>query len=314
MNIRLCAAEAQNIFALFICQKHQPSKQYINPHKKPNLSYPGRVTVCTQLYGLGTQYSYWSAPLNRRTIKNQSCTLWCWKIKKIKLNWKRPWNFENCLLGLNSLIDSGNPDEVIGVPLLGCWFRIQINYKFIINYEVLPLALLSCGLRKRQILKSSEPISILFLASQSHKRSYLRLGDLLLYIPFMYRLISWCSDLWHLNRKDAYKKQRQSRRDPNTLPGPWQGQSKTGVPTQHSAAPLSLMPMGGGGCGRSLWGGKPQIARVSCRDGCSWPCFSQQHPPPAGKWSTLAPWCKSDALRGRSSEDAHRMVLGWKGP
>lgn len=95
-----------------------------------------------------------------------------------------------------------------------------------------PFALLSCGLRKRQILKSSEPISILFLASQSHKRSYLQLGDLLLYIPFMYRLISWCSDLWHLNRKDAYKKQRQSRRVPNTLPGPWQGQSKKGVPTQ----------------------------------------------------------------------------------
>lgn len=172
-----------------------------------------------------------------------------------------------------TLIDSGNPEEVRAVALVGCWFRLQINYKFIINYEVLPLALLSCGLRKRQILKSSEPISILFLASQSHKRSYLQLGDLLFYIPFMYRLISWCSDLWHLNRKDAYKKQRQSRRDPNTLPGPWQGQRKKGIHTQQ---PLLLlcpkeweqsMPMDEGGCGRSLWGGKPQIARVSWRDG-----------------------------------------------
>lgn len=176
--------------------------------------------------------------------------------------------------GSNSLIDSGDPEEVIAVSLVGCWFGLQINYKFIINYEVLPLALLSCGLKKRQILKSSEPISILFLASQFHKRSYLQLGDLLFYIPFMYRLISWCSDLWHLNRKDAYKKQRQSRRDPNTLPGPWQGQSKKGVHTQQFLLLLcprkweQSMPMDEGECGRSLWGGKPQIAR-SCRDGCS---------------------------------------------
>lgn len=213
--------------------------------------------------------------------------------KKIKLNRKGPWNFENCLQGSNSLIDCGNPEEVIAVPLVGCWFRLQINYKFIINYEVLPLALLSCGLGKRQILKSSESISVLFLASQPHKRSYLQFGDLLFYIPFMYRLISWCSDLWHLNRKDAYKKQRQSRRGPNTLPGPWQGQSKKGVHTQQLLLLLcpekweQCMPMDEGGCGRTLWGGKPQIARVFCRDGCSRPCFSEQHPAPAGKWRTL---------------------------
>lgn len=181
--------------------------------------------------------------------------------KKIKLNRKRPWNCENFLQGSNSFTGSGNPEEVKAVPLLGCWFGLQINYKFIINYEALPLALLSCGLRKRQILKSSEPISILFLASQSHKRSYLQLGDLVFYIPFMYRLISWCSDLWHLNRKDAYKKQTQSRRDPNALPGPRQGQSKKGVYAQQPL--LLLCPRKWeNGSSPCPWG-KEDMARVS---------------------------------------------------
>lgn len=210
--------------------------------------------------------------------------------------------------------------KAIAALLVGCWFSLQINYKFIINYEVLPLALLSRGLRKRQILKSSEPISILFLASQSHKRSYLQLGDLLFYIPSMYRLISWCSGLWHLNRKDAYKKQRQSRRDPNTLPGPWQGQSEKGVHRWHPveggakegwrsgdhqqllllSCPKESersMPVDGRGCGRGLWGEKHLDTRVSCRDGCLWPSpFSQQHPPCNHRVKdSFPPWCESDA-------------------
>lgn len=129
-----------------------------------------------------------------------------------------------------------------------------------------PLLCFSCGLRKRRILKSSEPISVLFLASQSHKRSYLQLGDLLFYIPSMYRLISWCSDLWHLNRKDANKKQRQSRRDPNTLPGPRQGQSKKGVHSQH--------PMNWGAEEGRRTGAHRQLLLLSCpperRGPCPW--------------------------------------------
>lgn len=142
------------------------------------------------------------------------------------------------------MTDCGKTERALAALLVGCWFRLQINYKFIINYEVLPLALPSCGLRKRQNLKSSEPISVLFLASQSHKRFYLQVGDLLFYIPSMYRLISWCSDLWHLNRKDAYEKQGESRRDPNMPPGPRQGKRETTILPQKptSKRGKSLVP------------------------------------------------------------------------
>lgn len=243
--------------------------------------------------------------------------------KKIKLNRKRPWNCENCLHGSNSFTGSGNPEEVKAVPLLGCWFGLQINYKFIINYEALPLALLSCGLRKRQILKSSEPISILFLASQSHKRSYLQLGDLLFYIPFMYRLISWCSDLWHLNRKDAYKKQMQSRRDPNALPGPWQGQSKKGVYAQQPL--LLLCPRKwenvSSPCPWGMWPGSLGWEATHCQGvlqrwvlmAWSLPAASTSSWEVKDSCSMVQIWCtKSQIFRGFSQN--HRMVLGWKGP
>lgn len=163
---------------------------------------------------------------------------------------------------------------------------------------MLPLALPSRGLRKRQNLKSSEPISVLFLASQSHKRFYLQVGDLLFYIPFMYRLISSCSDLWHLNRKDAYEKQRESRRDPNMPPGPQQGKSEMTIlpqkpiskrgkslvpPTAPAASMPQRQPL------RRIWQGDvgwmvPERA-VSCTDGCS------QHNPPHSredKWSGIS--------------------------
>lgn len=250
----------------------EPTFKTIHKPTQTNKSFLPREGnfVCTHLDSLETQNT--AADQNRSTQKSLTdlkqknyqktelyARLICWK--KCKLNRKRPWNFETCLWDSNTLPDCGKTEQVIAALLVGCWFRLQINYKFIINYEVLPLALLSRGLRKRRILKSSEPISVLFLASQSHKRSYLQLGDLLFYIPSMYRLISWCSDLWHLNRKDAYKKQRQSRRDPNTLPGPRQGQSKKGVHSQHPhelrcqrgtkdrwapAAPAAVVPPGAG--------------------------------------------------------------------